>query len=56
MKLFYHFIATGFTNAYLLGPDEPGDAVLIDPGGFDVDLLSLIESHGYYIRSILITP
>jgi hydroxyacylglutathione hydrolase len=55
MKLFYHFIPIGFTNAYLVGPDGPGDAILIDPGGFDVNLLTLIEHHGYYIRSVLVT-
>jgi hydroxyacylglutathione hydrolase len=55
MKLFFHFAVIGFSNIYLLGPDEPGDAILIDPGIMDVGLLKMIENHGYYIKSVLVT-
>ena len=44
-----------FSNSYLLGPDEGGDAVLIDPGIFDASLLRQIEDHGLYVRFVLIT-
>ena len=55
MKVFYHFSVLGFSNTYLFGPEDGGDAVIVDPGVFDVDLLSLIENNGYYVRSVLIT-
>ncbi len=55
MKFFTHFSVVGFSNSYLLGPDEGGDAVLIDPGIFDVKLLQLIEKNKLYIKYILIT-
>ncbi len=55
MKIFFHFSVAGFSNSYLLGPDEGGDAVLIDPGVMDVQLLNLIEGNDYYIRSVLIS-
>jgi glyoxylase-like metal-dependent hydrolase (beta-lactamase superfamily II) len=55
MKVFYHFTSTGFSNTYVVGPGEPGDALVIDPSAFDVALLELIENHGYYIRAILLT-
>ena len=38
-----------------MGPDGPGDAVLVDAGVFDTGLLSLIEEQGYYLRHVLIT-
>lgn len=55
MKLFNHFTAVGFSNTYLIGPDKGGDAILVDPGTMDVNLLKLIEDNDYYIRHVLIT-
>lgn len=55
MKLFNHFTAVGFSNTYLIGPDEGGDAILVDPGTMDVRLLRLIEENDYTIRHVLIT-
>jgi glyoxylase-like metal-dependent hydrolase (beta-lactamase superfamily II) len=55
MKLFFHFAVVGFANTYLLGPEEGGSAMLIDPGTMDEGLLNLIEGNGYYVRSILLT-
>ncbi len=55
MKVFYHFSVIGFSNTYLIGPEEGAEAVIVDPGIFDVELLSLIEDNGYYIKAVLIT-
>jgi glyoxylase-like metal-dependent hydrolase (beta-lactamase superfamily II) len=55
MRLFFHFAVIGFSNTYLLGGENGGDAVLIDPGVMDLPLLQLIEKNNYYIRSILLT-
>ena len=55
MILFSHFAFIGFSNSYLVGPDRGGDAVLIDPGIFDVKLLQLIEDNHLYVRNVLIT-
>ncbi len=55
MKLFSHFAVIGFSNSYLLGPDEGGDAVIIDPGVMDLELLKLIEGNHFYVKSILVT-
>lgn len=49
------FSRLGFSNAYLVGPDEGGDAVLVDPGVFDAPLLEAVENNGLYVRSILVT-
>ncbi len=55
MKLYLHFAVVGFSNSYLIGPDDGGDAVLIDPGVMSIELLNLIEKNGLYVRYILIT-
>ncbi len=55
MKLFFHFAYTNFSNTYILGPEKPGKAILIDPGVMDIHLLDMIERNGYYISHILVT-
>ncbi|ADN02643.1 MBL fold metallo-hydrolase [Spirochaeta thermophila] len=55
MKVFAHFSLPGFSNTYLVGPEEGGDAILVDPGCFDEYLLNLVEDHGYYVRHVLVT-
>jgi hydroxyacylglutathione hydrolase len=55
MKFFSLFSPVGFSNAYLIGPDEGGDALLVDPGAFDVPLLQAVEANGLYVRSIFVT-
>ena len=55
MKFFTHFSVIGFSNSYIIGHDEGGDAILIDPGIFDARILELIEKNGLYIKYILVT-
>ena len=55
MKMFFHFVLSNFSNTYLLGPEEGGDALIIDPGAMDLPLLNLIEENNFYIRHILVT-
>lgn len=55
MKLFFHFSVAGFSNTYLLGADDGGDAILVDPGAMNVSLLKMIEGNDFYIRSVLVT-
>jgi hydroxyacylglutathione hydrolase len=55
MKLFFHFTVQGFSNTYLIGGENGGDAILIDPGQMDIPLLKLIEGNNYYIRYVLVT-
>ena len=55
MKIFFHFAVIGFSNTYLIGGDHGGDAILIDPGYMDIELLKLIEDNDYYVRHILFT-
>ena len=55
MRCFYNFILNGFSNTYLIGPDEGGDAILVDPGELNSKLFKLIEMNDLYIRHVLIT-
>jgi hydroxyacylglutathione hydrolase len=55
VRFFSYYSVFHFSNSYLLGPDGPGDAVLIDPGVFDEGLLRLVEDNKLYIRYVLIT-
>ena len=55
MKLVFHYSVENFTNTYVVGPDEGGDALLVDPGVLDVRLLEAIESNRFTIRWVLIT-
>ncbi len=55
MKLIHHFSSLAFSNTYLLGPDQGGEAILVDPGIMDIELLKLIESNKLYPRHVLLT-
>jgi len=55
VKFFSLFSRVGFSNTYLIGPDEGGDAFLVDPGAFDAQLLQAVEGNRLYVRSILVT-
>ena len=55
MKIFFHFSVVGFSNTYLIGNAGGGDAILIDPGHMDIELLKLIEDNNFYIKHILLT-
>lgn len=55
MRLYSHYSVDTLTNTYLVGPDDGGDAILIDPSSFDGPLLDLIERSHYYVRTVLLT-
>jgi len=55
VKFFSLFSSLGFSNSYLIGPDEGGDAILVDPGAFDAALLQAVEGNHLFVRWILVT-
>ena len=65
MKLYFHYCPAGFSNCYILGTElpskesaesaPPAEAIIIDPGIMDSNLLALIEDNNYTLRGILIT-
>jgi glyoxylase-like metal-dependent hydrolase (beta-lactamase superfamily II) len=59
VRIFFHYCLPGFTNCYCIAPnkDQPrsDEALLIDPGSMDKDLLNLIEQHNFRLRGVLLT-
>ncbi len=55
MKIFSHFSLNDFSNSYLVGPENGGDAILIDPGHIDLQLINRIEQNRYNVSHVLIT-
>ena len=55
MKVFTIYNTKGYINSYLIGSENGGDAIIIDPGQIDLHLLDLIENNNYYLKSIFVT-
>ncbi|MDR2477203.1 MAG: MBL fold metallo-hydrolase [Treponema sp.] len=67
MKLFFHYCSFGFSNCYVLGaekaqnrnvplvPNSSLDAIIVDPGCMDEQLLEYIENNDFNLRAVLIT-
>ena len=55
MIFYSHFSTTTLSNCYIIGPDNGGDAIIIDPGTFNTDLLTVIEENSLYLKYILVT-
>jgi glyoxylase-like metal-dependent hydrolase (beta-lactamase superfamily II) len=55
MKLFFHYCSFGFSNCYLLGKKDSKEAILVDPGNMDKQILDYIEGNNFYPKAILIT-
>lgn len=55
MNLFTIFQPYEVTNTYLLHKEGERNAVIVDPGRFDLDLLNLVEEHNLYISNVLLT-
>lgn len=55
MKVFFHFSLNEFSNTYLVGPEDGGDAILIDPGHIDLELIERIENNRFTIAHVLLT-
>jgi glyoxylase-like metal-dependent hydrolase (beta-lactamase superfamily II) len=55
MRIYQHFSTTGFCNTYVIGKEDGSDAILIDPGQVDNDLITLIESHKFNLKTVLLT-
>lgn len=55
MRIHQHFSVVGFCNTYVIGDDETKEALLIDPGHADIELIRLFEQHEYTIKAVLLT-
>lgn len=55
MKVYFHYSIEGFSNGYLLGNEKTGEALIVDPGVMDKELLAHIERSRFKLEAILIT-
>ena len=55
MRFYSYYSVTNFSNCYLLGGQSGREALLIDPGIFDENLLGLIEGNGWQASHVLLT-
>ncbi|MCL2094237.1 MAG: MBL fold metallo-hydrolase [Treponema sp.] len=57
MRLYFNYCPLGFSNCYILGTQEPEplEAIIIDPGNMDANILGRIEDNNYKLRGILLT-
>jgi glyoxylase-like metal-dependent hydrolase (beta-lactamase superfamily II) len=55
VRIYQHFSIVGFCNTYLVAPDVGNEAMIIDPGHVDIELINLIESNHFDLKYILLT-
>ena len=44
-----------YSNTFLIGPNQGGEAILIDPGHIDLELIERIEKNRFNIAHVLLT-
>lgn len=55
MKIYFHYSPDGFSNGYLIGNEKTKEAIIVDPGVMDRQLLDHIEKNELNIDGVLIT-
>ena len=55
LNYFPHFSISGYSNSYIIGNQVTGEAIIVDPGHFDIKLLNLIEKNNLDVKHVLIT-
>ncbi len=57
MKIYFHLCIEEFTNTYIVANDDPSvmEALLIDPGKINTQIINQIEEGGYKLTGVLIT-
>ena len=55
MSIYQYFSAMSFCNTYLVADKESGQALLIDPGSVEIELIKLIESKCFSLTHVLLT-
>jgi len=55
MKLFFHYCSFGFSNCYVLGEKKNSDAIIIDPGDMEENILECIESNEFNLKAVFVT-
>ncbi len=55
MKIYYHLNPSGFSNCYVVANEKTREAIIIDPGEINEEIIEQIEVNGLNLSSVLIT-
>ena len=55
MKVYFHYSVDGFSNGYLVGNEKTGQAIIIDPGVMNDQLLRHIEKNRFRVEAVFVT-
>lgn len=55
MKIYCHVNPQGFSNTYIITNEKSKEAIIIDPGQMNEEIIAQIESNGLKFTSVLIT-
>ncbi|MBN2811941.1 MBL fold metallo-hydrolase [Treponema zuelzerae] len=55
MKIYFHYSLEGFSNGYLVGNERSKEALIVDPGVMNRELLDHIEENRFQVAAILVT-
>jgi len=55
MKIYQHYSIFGFSNSYIIGNEEAGKALIVDPAELTPTMIEKIEQHHLGLSGILIT-
>ncbi|HNY16313.1 MAG TPA: MBL fold metallo-hydrolase [Treponemataceae bacterium] len=55
MKAYFHYSPDGFSNGYLVGNETTGEAIIVDPGVMDREVLEHIEKNRFKLVAVLVT-
>ena len=55
MKIYYYYSLEGFSNGYMVGNEQTGEAIIVDPGLMNKELLAHIEKNHFRIDAVLVT-
>jgi glyoxylase-like metal-dependent hydrolase (beta-lactamase superfamily II) len=60
MKLYFHYCLGSFCNCYVAAQDSvdglgKGQAIIVDPGTVDENIINLLEDSGYELKAALLT-
>jgi len=55
MKIYQHYSIFGFSNSYIIGNEDTGQALIVDPAELTPTMIEKIEQHHFDLRGILIT-
>lgn len=55
MKIYYHVNPQGFSNTYIITNEKSKEAIIIDPGQMNEEIIAQIESNALKLTSVLIT-